>query len=165
MQVAVGKQSRFRRLSLTSVRIFLVLVPWFLAFCVSAQDQRLFQYTHRSWPVRDGFFTGLPRAITQTKDGHIWVGTDSGLLRYDGSRFEAWTSPDGRKLPSDEIGAVLGAHDGSLWIGTLGGLAHFIDHKLIVYSDFHGDVASIVEDHTGNIWFGRSDAANALRTP
>src|SRR5215475_2420544 len=101
MFVSRHSVSPFRPLSMASMRIFFLLISWFVAFNASAQGQRLSQYTHRSWPVRDGFFTGLPRTITQTKDGHIWVGTDSGLLRYDGSRFEAWTSPDGRKLPSD----------------------------------------------------------------
>jgi len=131
-----------------------------------AQEQRVSQYAHRAWVVRDGFFSGAPKAITQTTDGYIWVGTDSGVFRFDGSRFEAWSSPDGKKLPSSNIGPLLGARDGSLWIGTLEGLAHFADHKLTVYSDFHDRVlGTIVEDPAGRIWFSNSDAGGRLQTP
>jgi len=48
-----------------------------------------------------------------------------------------------------------------------GGLAHFADGKLVVYPDFHDDVGfgSLLQDRAGNIWFGRSEAGGALRTP
>ena len=51
------------------------------------------------------------------------------------------------------------------WHG--GGLAHFADGKLFVYPDFHDDVGfgSLLQDRAGNIWFGRSEARGALRTP
>jgi signal transduction histidine kinase/ligand-binding sensor domain-containing protein len=127
-----------------------------------AQEQRLSQYAHRAWLARDGFFSGAPDAITQTTDGYIWIGTASGLFRFDGSRFEPWSSPDGKKLPSDQIYGLLGARDGSLWIGTQAGLARFADHKLIVYPNSNETVSSLLEDRSGNIWFTRD---GALRTP
>jgi signal transduction histidine kinase/ligand-binding sensor domain-containing protein len=133
--------------------------------CTLAQQQRLSQYVHRAWLIRDGFFNGTPLAITQTSDGYIWVGTFSGLFRFDGSRFEPWSSPDGKKLPSNMIMGLLAARDGSLWIGMQGGLAHFVDRRLFLYPDFHDDVGSLLEDRSGNIWFTRSDAGGALRTP
>src|SRR5262245_54537613 len=94
-----------------------VLGVWCFPVCALAQDQHLSQYAHRAWLVRDGLFSGAARAITQTTDGYIWIGTDSGLVRFDGSRFELWSSPDRRKLPTNMIRALLGARDGSLWIG------------------------------------------------
>jgi signal transduction histidine kinase/ligand-binding sensor domain-containing protein len=152
----------------SSLTAFLILVAFLVICfpeCTPAQEQRLSQYAHRAWLGRDGFFTGSPNAITQTTDGYIWIGTGSGLFRFDGSRFEPWSSPDGKKLPSNSIYGLLGARDGSLWIGMNGGLAHFVDHKLFVYPDFHDDVAGLLEDQSGNIWFTRSEAGGALRTP
>jgi len=162
-----GKQSGSIRWSCStvSVEIFALLALWSVPFCARAQEQRVSQYLHRAWLVRDGFFNGQPATITQTTDGYIWVGTTSGLYRFDGSRFEPWSSPDGKKLPSDVILALVGARDGSLWIGMRGGLAHFVDRKLVVYLDFHDDADGLLEDGSGKIWFARSDAGGALRTP
>jgi ligand-binding sensor domain-containing protein len=42
------------------------------------------QYAHTSWKIRDGFVRGTIRAIAQTTDGVIWLGTEFGLLRFDG---------------------------------------------------------------------------------
>ena len=162
-----GKQSRSSRWSSSSMylRILALLPLCFLPFCALAQEQRVSQYAHRAWLVRDGFFNGVPYAITQTADGYIWVGTNSGLFRFDGARFEAWSSPDGKKLPSNQILGLLGARDGSLWIGMAGGLAHFVDRNLFVYRDFHDDVGGLVEDQFDEIWFTRSEAGGALTTP
>jgi signal transduction histidine kinase/ligand-binding sensor domain-containing protein len=151
---------------------FYLKVLFLIAFCcnpmcILAQEQRVSQYAHRAWLVRDGFFGGTPDTITQTTDGYIWVGTGSGIFRYDGARFEPWPSPDGKRFSSSQISALTGARNGSLWIGMGGGLANFANGKLFVYPDFHDDVGfgSLLEDRAGNIWFGRSEAGGALRTP
>src|SRR5215468_6463934 len=148
------KQSRSRRWSFSraSLKIVALLTLCSVPVCTLAQEQRVSQYLHRAWLARDGFFNGLPLAITQTTDGYIWVGTNSGLFRFDGARFEAWSSPDGKKLPSNQILGLLGARDGSLWIGMAGGLAHFVDRNLFVYRDFHDDVGGLVEDQFDEIW-------------
>src|SRR5215470_16143164 len=161
------KQSRSRRWSFSraSLKIVALLTLCSVPVCTLAQEQRVSQYLHRAWLARDGFFNCLPLAITQTTDGYIWVGTNSGLFRFDGSRFESWSSPDGKKLPSNEILGLLAASDGSLWIGMQGGLAHLVNRRLFLYSDFHDDVGSLLEDRSGNIWFTRSEAGGALRTP
>ena len=52
---------------------------------------RITQYFHSAWRVQDAIFEAAPNAVTQTTDGYIWIGTGSGLVKYDGARFEAWT--------------------------------------------------------------------------
>ena len=162
-----GKQSRSIRWSSSTVslKIVALLALWSVPFCALAQEQRVSQYAHRAWLVRDGHFNGAAVSITQTTDGYIWVGTASGLYRFDGFRFEPWSSPDGKKLPSNVILALVGARDGSLWIGMKGGLVHFVDHKLVVYPNFNDDVDALLEDPSGRIWLTRSEAGGALRTP
>jgi len=59
--------------------------------------------------------------ICQDKDGFIWVGTETGLHRFDGKSFQSFRRPDG--LPSSVIQAVLVHPDGKLWVGTYRGLA------------------------------------------
>src|ERR1700758_3473656 len=63
-------------------------------------SRHISQYAHTAWRIQDGVFTGAPQAITQTTDGYLWIGTEAGLLRFDGVRFAPWTSPDGKHLPS-----------------------------------------------------------------
>ena len=116
--MVAGKQSRSSQRSSSAAYFSIValLAMWSVPVCTLAEEQRLSQYPHRAWLARDGFFNGTPWAITRTIDGYIWIGTDAGLFRFDGSRFEPWSSPDGTRLPSDQIRALLGARDGSLWI-------------------------------------------------
>ena len=99
----------------------------FAARSVWAVDprNRISQYAHTAWRIQDGVFSGSPYAVTQTTDGYLWIGTQAGLVRFDGVRFVPWTSPDGKHLPSSNITSLLGARDGSLWIGMDGGLSHW----------------------------------------
>src|SRR5271167_3345668 len=70
--------------------------------------RQLSQAAHSVWRIQDGFFGSQPNAITQTTDGYIWIGTQSGLLRFDGVRFVPWMPPPEKPLPSAEITALLG---------------------------------------------------------
>ena len=128
-------------------------------------DVNILQYAHTAWLVRDGYFNSTPRAIAQTSDGYIWIGTQSGLLRFDGSRFSRWMSPDGKNLPSSSISSLLGARDGSLWIGTTAGIAHFVEHRLVEFPHFQDDVSSILEDPSGRIWISHQSASGDHEGP
>jgi ligand-binding sensor domain-containing protein len=44
------------------------------------------QYAHTVWKIRDGFTKGTIYSIAQTSDGYLWLGTEFGLLRFDGVR-------------------------------------------------------------------------------
>ena len=113
------------------------------------------QYAHTAWTVRDGFFKGRIRAIAQTPDGYLWLGTDFGLLRFDGVRSVPWEPPAGESLPNTSIRSLLVARDGRLWIGTGAGLASWKDGKLIHYLELEGlAVTSLLEDREGTVWAG-----------
>ncbi len=113
------------------------------------------QYGHTAWRVRDGHFAGPPTAITQTKDGFLWIGTQTGLIRFDGVRFVPWQPPAGSQLPDNRIVKLLGASDGSLWIGAAQGLARWRDGKLVVYAQA-GRFSALIEDRRGRIWMGHT---------
>src|SRR5262245_25239999 len=75
------------------------------------------QYAHTSWKIRDGFTKGTINSIAQTPDGYLWLGTEFGLLRFDGHRNTPW-QPANEQLPSNYIIKLLTSRDGTLWIGT-----------------------------------------------
>jgi ligand-binding sensor domain-containing protein len=71
------------------------------------------QYAHTAWKIRDGFTKGLITAIAQTPDGYLWLGTEHGLLRFDGVRAVAWQPPPQWHLPSDNINSLGSARSGA----------------------------------------------------
>ena len=125
--------------------------------CAFALDPALdvSQYAHTSWKIRDDFIKGKIRAIAQTPDGYLWLGTEFGLLRFDGVRAVPWQPPPDQHLPSSDIRGLLAGRDGTLWIGTSKGLASWKDGKLTQYGELAGQyVFKILEDHEGLVWAG-----------
>ncbi len=79
------------------------------------QDQPLPWQRHFSGS-EEGAPNGI-RAIAQTPDGTIWLGTFNGLYRYDGVRFERMPPSSRRPVQSDSVYALLVAANGDLWVG------------------------------------------------
>ena len=82
---------------------FILLLASILLACPAAlaldPALDLSQYAHTAWKIRDGFFKGAILAIAQTPDGYLWLGTEFGLLRFDGVRAVPWAAqhlPPGR---------------------------------------------------------------------
>lgn len=123
-------------------------------------DRRLTQYGHTAWRVQDGVLPAIPNAVGQTADGYLWIGTDAGLVRFDGVRFTPWTPPANTQLPSPRIISLLGARDGSLWVGTGTGLAHWQGGNLSNLGAGLGRINVIREDPDGAVWFARSRVAD-----
>jgi signal transduction histidine kinase/ligand-binding sensor domain-containing protein len=110
----------------------------------------------RTWTTEDGLPENHVRAITRTRDGFLWLGTNAGVARFDGVQFKTYGLREG--LGSVIILSLFEAHDGALWIGTLGGGASVIRNGRIVKTYTRADglpsasVATIAEDATGNLW-------------
>src|SRR5215469_15581353 len=111
------------------------------------------QYAHTAWKVRDGFIN--PFFIVQTPDGYLWLGTEFGLVRFDGVHAVPWQPSDGEQLPSNLIRGLLVARDGTLWIATSKGLASWKNDKLTNYPEVAGQLLlPLTQDREGTIWFG-----------
>src|SRR5215467_5029706 len=116
------------------------------------------QYAHTAWRVREGFAKGRISSITQTPDGYLWLGTEFGILRFDGVRSVPWQPPADQPLPSDTVLKLLPGRDGTLWIGTDKGLASWNGKKLTTYSELAGQlIFALLEDREGVIWAGTLD--------
>jgi len=117
------------------------------------------QYAHTSWTVRDGVFKGNIYAIAQTPDGYLWLGTEFGLLRFDGMRSVPWQPPAGQTLPDPNVNSLLVTRDGTLWIGTFAGLVTWKDGKLARRAEAGTQfIASLLEDRMGTVWVGTLEA-------
>src|ERR1700678_2580333 len=96
-------------------------------------NKRLTQYTQTVWTQAQGLPQDTVRAITQTDDGYLWLGTSEGLARFDGYEFVTFTKAMGA-LPGDSVTELSVSKTGVLWIGTNGGVARYADGQFRSYS-------------------------------
>ena len=110
------------------------LAAW-LASAAYALDplKTLTQYSRTIWTQERGLPQDTIRAITQTKDGHLWLGTDEGLARFDGYEFVVFNKTN-CDLPDNSITALAAANDGGLWIGTSNGLTQYREGRFRTFT-------------------------------
>src|SRR5579872_894329 len=120
-----------------------------LAAPVSAQ-----RYNFKFYGEDEGLQNLAVQVVLQDRAGFLWVGTQNGLYRYDGSRFAAFGKSDG--LPGARIEALHESIDGTLWVGTRNGLARRVgDHFESVNMRVAQSIVSregIASDASGRIY-------------
>ena len=117
------------------------------------------QYHQNVWGEGDGLPQGSVQAITQTRDGYLWVGTRDGLARFDGVKFTVFQAENNPGLESNDIRALHEDRSGQLWIGTFNaGVSRFSHGEFTCYKNQDGlpgnGVLDIYEDSRGNLWMG-----------
>jgi signal transduction histidine kinase/ligand-binding sensor domain-containing protein len=80
-------------------------------------DGLLSGYSLTSWHNDAGRPLGSVYAMVQDRDGYLWIGTDSGLLRFDGARFTPLEHLIDTPVPGAAVRSLVLARDGSLWAG------------------------------------------------
>ena len=107
------------------------------------------------WTQERGLPQDTIRAITQTKDGYLWLGTDEGLARFDGYEFVVFNKTNG-DLPENSITALAATADGALWIGTQNGLVAYRNGHFRTYTMKQGlpdaAITSLSADPSGALW-------------
>src|ERR1700722_9099719 len=120
------------------------------------RNRRLDELYHTSWTTKDGAPSDI-FAIAQTRDGYLWLGATTGLVRFDGLRFENYESPFGQAFPAKNVSSLLVVPDGGLWIGFSSGDVSLLKNgRITTYSQKDGlpssTVRSLVRDREGHIW-------------
>ena len=85
------------------------------------------RYNFKFYGEEQGLQNLAVQVVLQDHAGFLWVGTQNGLFRYDGSRFTPFGRADG--LPAGRIDSLHEAADGTLWVGTPVGLARRQDER------------------------------------
>lgn len=124
-------------------------------------------------PEKLGLSQSTINCMVQDSDGFIWIGTWSGLIRYDGYStriFQAETLPG--KIKSNKILTIYEDRKGFLWIGThRGGLFRYdkqqdtffnYDDSSINAGLSDNNVWSLQEDMAGNLWIGTENGLNVF---
>ena len=112
-----------------------------LADTTAAIDPRreLSQYIRDRWGSSKGFPGGQVYAITQTRDGYLWIGAEKGLVRFDGINFRLFQQANSPLLPAGPVRGLVTDSEGALWI-------HWGGPRILRYSDGKfEDVSSMFE--------------------
>jgi signal transduction histidine kinase/ligand-binding sensor domain-containing protein/ActR/RegA family two-component response regulator len=121
-------------------------------------NKRIGEYVRTVWEASNGLPQNTVQAVLQTRDGYVWLGTEEGLVRFDGERFEVFTRTNTPELPGLDVKSLFEAPDGSLWIGMVGGLARLKDGRFTAFTAADGlphDWISVVSgDRAGNVLLG-----------
>jgi signal transduction histidine kinase/ligand-binding sensor domain-containing protein len=98
----------------------------------------LANYGRQAWAMENGLPQNTVQALAQTKDGFVWLGTEAGLVRFDGVEFQTYDRSSNPALPGSDIRCLLAGADGALWIGTNAGLARWKDGKAKTFTTQDG---------------------------
>jgi signal transduction histidine kinase/ligand-binding sensor domain-containing protein len=90
----------------------------------------------------------------QTRDGYLWVGSGSGLARFDGVRFVSFRLSNTPAFLSHLVSCLMEDRDGSLWIGTERGVIRYRDGEFTRVGAEEASVRAIVQDAAGRVWCG-----------
>jgi signal transduction histidine kinase/ligand-binding sensor domain-containing protein len=129
----------------------------------SAQISRSLQSQtyHTAWTLREGAPADV-FALAQTRDGYLWLGTSTGLFRFDGVEFERFVPKRSEALRSPSIASLLALPDGSLYIGYMfGGVSVLTSGHLRTFGVTDGlrggSVGALVRDSNGVVLAASND--------
>ncbi len=123
----------------------------------SEPNKPLTEYTHTVWTHKDGIPSAFIYSIAQTQDGHLWLATTDGLVRFDGVRFVHWRPKTGHTALLGVVRSLCAARDGSLWIGTAAGLVGHIRGDDLTTFSVGAQAEAMLEDRDGTLWVTTED--------
>lgn len=102
-------------------------------------------------------------ALVQDRDGFIWMGTQSGLVRFDGQHFRRYPPAPGASY----VRVLLAGRDGRVWAGTFAGGVIEYDPRTERFTQYrnglaHTRVEGLAEDRDGNIWIATQEGVDRL---
>src|SRR5262245_60658849 len=116
---AIKKSGRFLEIVLNSCILFLCLSASSFIFALNPL-KAISQYGHDVWQMEDGLPQSYVNSIIQTRSGYLWLGTQGGVVRFDGVRFSPTQNGDALLLKASVVVVLLEDRKGNLWVGTDG---------------------------------------------
>lgn len=120
-------------------------------------NRTLTQYVHRIWQMQQGLPQSTVLSIAQTFDGYLWLGTQAGLVRFDGVRFTIPEETNGISLENTWVRTLWEDPQHNLWIGTNdAGLIRLRDGVMTRYSGPESlpsaDIRCLIPGANGDLW-------------
>jgi len=124
------------------------------------------QYVQSSWGLQNGLQQKSVMAVTQTRDGFVWLATEEGLVRFSGRSFATYDELNAPGLGDRFIRSLAAAPDGSLWIGTMSGLARYNEGKFESFRrqpETRMDIYDLCVGTDGSVWFSSDRGLRRLQ--
>ena len=116
------------------------------------------QYVRERFGVERGFPRGAVYAIQQTQDGYLWIGTEGGLVRFDGLRFSTMRSAGSVQPSLSHVLGLLADGDGTLWVRLRRPGLTLLAYRGGAFGDGLGDLGT----HASLARMGRADDGSPL---
>ena len=138
-------------------------------FCIFAQTESSIQekYITKTINVESGLPQNTVNSIVQSKQGYLWIGTNAGLVRYDGLNIVTFTKINCDSISNDQILSLHIDSKDVLWIGTDGG--GLLSYSKGIWKKFtmgnglsNNHIRTITSDWHGNVWIGTEYGLNCL---
>lgn len=130
----------------------------------------------RHYSVDNGLANNALTALAQDRDGFLWIGSQSGLMRFDGYRFRTYQHDpqDAGSIPSNFVQSLFADTAGNLWVGTANaGLARydprtgrFVSYPVGGARGFRAaNPEAIIDDGRNGLWVGTDAGLDHLAIP
>lgn len=145
-------------------------IVYFLVFFLSSSglyvssldpDKKITQYICDVWGIEENLPQNTVESIIQDKDGYLWLGTQEGLVRFDGVQFTVFDKRNVNQFLHNWVRTLYQDTNANLWIGTYGGgltCLNLENGQFTTFSNQHGLsdnlVLSVFQDNQGNLWIG-----------
>ncbi len=122
--------------------------------------------------MEDGLSANTVLCLFQDSRGFLWIGTYSGLNRYDGYKVKTYKYDDSNEftISNDGVRGICEDPEGNIWVGTNNGLNKFIREREIFIRYLNkkdtpislssNQVNMVYADSKGNIWAATDDGLN-----
>ena len=126
----------------------------------------LSRLSRQAWTIENGLPQNTVPFLLQSHNGFLWIGTELGLARFDGSSFQVFDHATTRGYPDAEVRCLLETHsarqsgddtlEGSIWVGTGDGLVRWFDGRPSFYSTREGlpsnSIQALAQTSDGTLW-------------
>jgi ligand-binding sensor domain-containing protein/signal transduction histidine kinase len=149
------------------LRIFLACIAGFAGTAYAIDPNRaMSQYIHQRWGVEQGFPHGPVYAIAQSNDGYLWIGTQSGLVRFDGLNFRLVTDAPALRDNLSVLG-FANSRDGKLWMRLEGGILldyhdGVIDRPAFDYASLNSGITAMSRSNQGELLLSMAGLGTVL---
>jgi PAS domain S-box-containing protein len=150
--------------------VFLVLIAQVICNWAIDPTKSITQYVHDVWKSEQGLPQNSIEAIIQSRQGYLWLGTQEGVVRFDGVRFDVFDKNRISALKENYILSLFEDAAGALWVGTFGGGLTYInlqEERYFTYTTADGlgsnFVYAINMDRKGTMWIGTTGGVSSFK--
>ena len=131
-------------------------------------DRAVTQYVSQAWDTDHGLPQNSIFSLVQTRDGYLWIGTQEGLVRFDGLHFKVYDRKNTPGIKQHDVRALYEDENGVLSIGTgRGGLVRYeggVFTSIGVAEGLPSDHVNALDgDRHGSLSIGTSSGVARLR--